>query len=119
MCYECGKKAIMRTVLAYEFQFKHDGIMHTTFVAQLPVLQCFECKEILFDNVSNERINQAIREHLGLLSPGEIEGALAAQGYSNYEVEKLVPKLEDILTGCWIQTYEEDYKLRTLLGIAP
>jgi putative zinc finger/helix-turn-helix YgiT family protein len=79
-CPECGKVEVQPATIAYDAEVKHDGRVYTFNIPQLRVNQCGACGEVLFGNVTDDQISQALREHLSLLSPEQIRGALGALG---------------------------------------
>ena len=54
-------------------------------IPALRVNQCAACGEILFSNVTDDQISQALREHLTLLSPQQIREGLRALGLKQKE----------------------------------
>jgi putative zinc finger/helix-turn-helix YgiT family protein len=79
-CPECGKAAIRAATIPYDVEVKHDGRLHRLHIAQLQVNQCGSCGEVLFSNATDDQVTQALREHLVLLTPEQIRGALGALG---------------------------------------
>lgn len=79
-CPECGKEEVYATTIPYDAEVKHDGRLHKFHIVALQVNKCVACGEILFDNVTDDQISQALRDHLGLLSPQQIREALRTLG---------------------------------------
>lgn len=77
-CPECGKAEVQPATIAYDAEVKHDGRLYAFHIPQLQVNQCGACGELLFGNVADDQISQALREHLTLLSPAQIRDALIA-----------------------------------------
>ena len=71
-CPECGKKGVRLAVVAHTSQIKHDGRLYVVEVPKLRVPRCGECGELVFDNVADDQIANALREQLRLLSCSEI-----------------------------------------------
>lgn len=79
-CPECGKVEVRPATIAYDAEVKHDSRLHEFHITRLSVNKCAACGEVLFGNVSNDQVTQALREHLGLLSPEQIRDALSKLG---------------------------------------
>ncbi len=79
-CAECGKTEVWPATIAYDAEVKHDGRLYAFRITRLKINKCRACGEILFSNVSNEQVTQALRDHLGLLSPTQIRESLSNLG---------------------------------------
>lgn len=64
---------------------KYDGAVHELSLA-LPVNKCANCGATTLDNAADEAINDALREHIGLLRPAEIRAARAALGFTQQQL---------------------------------
>lgn len=84
-CPECGKTGVQSAVIAYDANVKHDGRLYAFHIPDLPVNRCAACGEVLFSNATDDRISEALREHLSLLSPVQIREALRALGLTQKE----------------------------------
>jgi putative zinc finger/helix-turn-helix YgiT family protein len=71
-CPECGKKEVRLASVTHTSEIKHEGRLYAVEVPKLRVPRCEACGELVFDNAADEQIAQALREHLGLLSCGQI-----------------------------------------------
>jgi putative zinc finger/helix-turn-helix YgiT family protein len=85
-CPECGKEEVYATTIPYDAEVKHDGRLHTFHIAALRVNKCAACGEILFGNVTDDQISQALRDHLSLLSPEQIREGLRALALKQKEL---------------------------------
>ena len=79
-CPECGKVEVQPAIIPYDAEVKHDGRLYAFRIPALQVNKCAACGEVLFSNVTDDQISQALREHLTLLSPRQIRDALRALG---------------------------------------
>jgi hypothetical protein len=68
-CPECGKLEVQPATIAYDAEVKHDGRLYAFLIPALQVNRCAACGEVLFSNVTDDQIPQALREHLTPLSP--------------------------------------------------
>jgi len=73
LCPECGQTQVYPAKIPYDAEVKHDGRMYSFQIPALEVNKCAPCGEIFFSNVTDDQISQALREHLGLLSPTQSE----------------------------------------------
>lgn len=85
-CPECGKVEVQPAAIAYDAEVKHDGRLYSFRIPALQINKCAACGEVLFSNVTDDQISQALREHLSLLSPYQIREALRALGLKQKEL---------------------------------
>jgi DNA-binding transcriptional regulator YiaG len=115
-CPECGKVKVRPAAIGYDAEVKHDGRLYTFSIPELQVNQCAACGEVLFSNVTDDQISQALREHLRILSPQQIREGLAALGLNQKDfAEKLRIAPETIsrwLRGIYIQSLSMDVLMR-------
>lgn len=71
-CPSCGKRALKDGVADYSTKAKYDGRLYDLHLEKLPALVCSECSEHVFGVDADERIQDALREKVGVLSPKEI-----------------------------------------------
>jgi len=121
-CVECGKKQVRLAVIRHNLQKNHDGRLYDLAIDHLPVTQCEACGEIYFTNESDERISAALREKLGLLTPGQIHASIQSLGINQKQLaERLGIAAETLsrwLNGSMIQTRAMDNLLRAYFGSA-
>ena len=79
-CLTCGKEAVWPAPIDYDAKVRHEGRLYEFHVPDLRANQCRECGETTFGNVADEQITRALREHLGLLQPDQIQVRLSALG---------------------------------------
>jgi putative zinc finger/helix-turn-helix YgiT family protein len=115
-CPECGEAEVRPATIAYDAEVKHDGRLHAFHVPRLQVNQCGVCGEVLFSNVTDDEISQALREHLALLSPEQIRDSLAALGLRQKDLaERIGVAAETIsrwVSGTHIQSRAMDNLMR-------
>jgi ribosome-binding protein aMBF1 (putative translation factor) len=115
-CPECGKADVQPATIAYDAEVKHDGRLYAFAIPQLQVNQCGACGEVLFGNVADDQISQALREHLVLLSPEQIHDALGALGLKQKDLaERIGVAAETIsrwMSGTQIQSRAMDNLMR-------
>jgi len=80
LCPQCGQLQVYPATIPYDAEVKHDGRLYSFRIPSLHVNKCAACGEILFSNVTDDQISQALREHLSLLSPTQIRDALRLFG---------------------------------------
>jgi putative zinc finger/helix-turn-helix YgiT family protein len=85
-CPECGKLEVQPAIIPYDAEVKHDGRLYAFLIPALQVNRCAACGEVLFSNVTDNQISQALREHLTLMSPQQIREALRALGLKQKEL---------------------------------
>jgi putative zinc finger/helix-turn-helix YgiT family protein len=120
-CPECGKKEVRPATIRHTSQIKHDGRLYEISVPELRVPKCGACGELVFDNVADEQIGQALRQHLGLLTGEQIRKNREALGLSQRALaEHLGVAVETISrweNGVLTQTRALDRYLRVYFGV--
>ena len=72
-CFRCRQREVVRATIAYTAEVNHDGTVHSIVIPALEVPRCQACGELVFDNIADEQINAALRAHLHLMTPDEIQ----------------------------------------------
>ena len=115
-CPECGKLKVQPATIPYDAEVKYDGRLYALRIPALQVDQCAACGEVLFSNVTDDQISQALREHLTLLSPSQIREALRALGLKQKDLgERIGVAPETIsrwISGTHIQSRAMDNLMR-------
>lgn len=100
----------------YDAEAKYDGTLHAFHIPALRVDKCDACGEIVFTNVTDDQISDALRQHLALLTPTQIRAALKAFGMKQKELgERIGVAPETIsrwLSGSHLQSRAMDNLLR-------
>jgi DNA-binding XRE family transcriptional regulator len=60
----------------------HDDTVVVVSLTDFPVLQSRDCHELFLDDFADERLSDALRAEVGLLSPSEIRQKREALGYT-------------------------------------
>ena len=77
-CAECSADAVHGAEISYTAKVKHDGKLHSFFIAALPIEKCAECGEEYFTAATDKEISASLRDHLNLLQPDEIRSSIRA-----------------------------------------
>ena len=121
-CAVCGEVAVSKVCIPYDAEVRHDGKLHTFFIAGLEIDQCGRCGEQYFTASTDEEINLALRGHLALLTPAEIRrGIDVCQVTQKAFAEHLGIAAETVsrwLTGTSIQTRSLDRLMRLYFTMA-
>jgi len=83
LCANCHTRSIVPAVIDYTAKVKHDGVVHELHLRDLEVPRCQNCDETVITTVADERINDALRTHLRLLTPAQIR-----KGIEKLELEQ-------------------------------
>jgi putative zinc finger/helix-turn-helix YgiT family protein len=120
-CPECGKQEVRPATVRHTSPVKHDGRLYTVEVPRLRVPKCSACGELVFDNEADERIAQALREQLGLLSGEQIRRNREDLGLSQRSLaDQLGVAVETISrweNGVLTQSRAMDRYLRVYFGV--
>lgn len=106
-CGTCGERTIVRTVMPYSLQYGYDGRTYTVAIPDLAVPCCTNCGEMVFDTLANRRIDQALRDQIGLLSPEQIRANREALGLTQ---EQLAASLG--IAAATISRWESGYQIQ-------
>jgi putative zinc finger/helix-turn-helix YgiT family protein len=75
-CADCGSRTIESAEIPYTAIKNHDGRRYELHIPRLAVSRCTACGEVYFGRDADHQIAQALRLHLKLLAPEEIENGL-------------------------------------------
>jgi len=92
---------VFPTSIAYQAEVQQDGQLYTFGIPQLQIPICRHCGEKVFTLAVDEQINRALRTHLQLLTPEEIQTALERVGISPKELADRLGIEESTFT-CWL-----------------
>ncbi len=105
----------------YTAQVKHDGRLHDVVVHNLEVPTCDACGERVFGRSVEDQISDALRAHLGLLSPREIHDQLKTLGLSQKQLASRLGIAEATVsrwrTGTVIQSRAMDNLMRVYFAV--
>lgn len=100
----------------YATQFKHDGTLHDLKIHEMEIPTCSSCGTKWLGGEEDERVEQALREKVGLLSCSEIRAHRKRLGLSQEQLaERLGTAKESVSrweTGALIQSVIVDKLLR-------
>jgi putative zinc finger/helix-turn-helix YgiT family protein len=121
-CVHCRERAVSPTIVpAYSMETEHDGRKYAFSVPNLDVLQCEKCRAVVLDDAANERIEGALRDAIGLLSPSEIRRHREALGLNQQQLADFLRismyTLSRWETGTQIQQRAMDALLRTFFEV--
>lgn len=115
-CGNCAQKRVQPVVQDYSTQFKHDGKLHELVIHNLPIPTCENCGTKQFSLEQNDRITQALREKVGLLSPEEIRRQRTALNLNQEQLAECIGAAKESIsrweTGALIQSASTDKLLR-------
>jgi len=107
---------VQPATIAYDAAVKHDGRLHAFHIPRLQINRCAACGEILFSNVTDDQISQALRTHLALLSPDQIHDSLSTLGLRQKDLaERIGVAAETVsrwMSGAQIQSRAMDNLMR-------
>lgn len=120
-CVCCGSKSVQPSLIDREFDVKHDGRHHHVMVRDLPVEQCASCKEVTLGSDSDEYVDAALREHLGLLPPERIRSNRIRLGMTQVQLAEQIGCASETLSrwenGALVQSRGADRLLRAYFAM--
>ena len=71
-CIECDKDAVVRLAIPHNAEVKHDGKLHSFFIAELCIDKCEAGGEEYFSSETDGQISKELRVYLCSLKTEEI-----------------------------------------------
>jgi putative zinc finger/helix-turn-helix YgiT family protein len=75
-CRCCGKDEVFMATIEYSAEAKYDGRLYQFTIPAFETPVCRTCGEKIFTEHSDRQISEALRAHLQLLTPEQIQNAL-------------------------------------------
>lgn len=120
-CPNCLTPTIVPTVIDYTASVKQDGVVHELHLPALEVPRCSTCNETIITTAVDEKINEALRAKLRLLTPTQMRERIKELGLQQQELaERLGVAPETIsrwLNGYLIQSRAMDNLLRVYFAL--
>jgi putative zinc finger/helix-turn-helix YgiT family protein len=85
-CFECRSKEVYPLATDYQTTIKHDGRPYTIRIPDLVLPTCRKCGTQLFISAADERVRDALRSQVGLLTSQEIKAHRVALGMNQQEL---------------------------------
>lgn len=119
-CNQCAKKQVVMKAIEYLADVRHDGRNYSFTIPDLEIMVCEGCSEKVFTEKVDKQINEAMRKHIGLMSPAEIRDGVRRIGMSQKQVAECLGLAEATLSR-WlnetqIQSRSMDRLLRTFFA---
>src|SRR5262245_52960410 len=85
-CSNCFTPTVVPTVIDYTAKVKHDGLVHELHLPAVEVPRCQTCGEVVSTTALDERVNDALRSHLRLLTPAQMRRGIEKLGLKQQEL---------------------------------
>lgn len=119
-CGRCRQRAVNPATIDYATMVEHDGRSYEVHVAQLPVARCEACGEVVLDDDANQRLSDAVRSQLGVLTPAQITQYRGRLGLTQAQLATALGVSEATMSrweaGLQIQSRALDRLLRLYFG---
>jgi putative zinc finger/helix-turn-helix YgiT family protein len=120
-CPICCKGEVTPQEISYTAEVNHDGDLHKLVLPRLTIPKCSACGQLLFTDRVDEQINEALRTHLRLLRPEQIEVGRKALSLTQGELAEKLGVAEAVVarweTGALIQSRTVDNLLRVYFAL--
>jgi DNA-binding transcriptional regulator YiaG len=120
-CPKCLQKTVYPVVMPYRAQASHDGRLYRLDLPDLRVPKCSNCGELVFGNDADDQITQALRAHLRLLTPEQIEESRRKLGLLRNELAERLGVTEEMVegweSGLLVQSRAVDNLLRVYFAL--
>jgi len=121
LCPDCFTETVVPTVIDYTAKVKQDGVLHELYLPQLEVPRCQTCGETIITSAVDERINDALRAHLRLLTPAQMRKGIEKLGLKQQELAERIGVAPETISrwvnGALIQSRAMDNLLRVYFAI--
>ena len=115
-CPKCEEPKVVQIHENYRATLEHDGRSYDIEVPQLQLLQCEGCGNRVLDDATDDKLTEALRHQIGLLSPAEIRRGRVELGLNQKELAEHLDVAEATLgrweTGGQLQQRAMDKLLR-------
>jgi putative zinc finger/helix-turn-helix YgiT family protein len=120
-CSDCFTQTVVPTVIDYVAKVKQDGVLHELHLPGIEVPRCQTCGGLTITSAVDERVNDALRLRLRLLTPAQMREGIKKLGLKQQELaEKLGVAPETIsrwVNGALIQSRAMDNFLRVYFAV--
>lgn len=105
------------------FDVKHEGKQYSVTVRELLVELCKTCNSVTLGSDSDDQIDAALREHLGLLTPERIRENRKSLGLTQAQLAEFIGCASESLSrwesGALVQSRGADRLLRAYFALPP
>jgi putative zinc finger/helix-turn-helix YgiT family protein len=107
--------------MAYRARATHDGQLYELDIQDFRIPRCSNCGELVFTNQTDVQITQALRAHLRLLTPEQIQQARDRLGLLPSELAEHLGVTEETIhrweSGLLVQSRAMDNLLRVYFAL--
>ena len=115
-CSNCGKEVVRPAKVDYSMKVKHDGVIHVLHVPRLSIPRCRSCGNLVVTSAVDDKLNDILRAHFGLLTPDQIRANIQKLGISQQELGEWLDVAPETIsrwmTGALIQSSRMNKRLR-------
>lgn len=120
-CPKCLKHEVRPAKVDFSLEVRYDGRLHALTLKALTVPVCSSCGERVFTSEIDDRINEAMRDQLRLLSPEQIQSAICKLGMKQTDLAAHLGVTEETVSrwidGSLLQTRAMDNLLRAYFAL--
>lgn len=120
-CANCGQRAFALAPVEYPIDLAYEGRSLRLVLPGLDVPRCGACGTIVLDLAASRAIDRAVRWHLGLLTPEQLQEYRLDRGLTEDELAEAVhARVADYRLwedGEQLQPREMDWRLRAFLQV--
>lgn len=116
LCVDCFTRTVVPAVRDETFRVKHDGVIHELHLANIEIPRCQTCGNQIVTTEVDERVNDALRAKLHLLTPAQIRANIKKLGLTQLELADWLDVAPETvsrwMTGALIQSSRMNKRLR-------
>jgi DNA-binding transcriptional regulator YiaG len=116
LCSDCVTRTVVPTVIDFTAKVKHDAVIHELHLPGIEVPRCQTCGDLAITTAIDERVNEALRAKLHLLSPAQIRANIEKLDLTQQELADWLDVAPETvsrwMTGTLIQSSRMNKRLR-------
>jgi DNA-binding transcriptional regulator YiaG len=116
LCADCVTRTVVPTVIDYTAKVRHDAAIHELHLPGIEVPRCQTCGNLVVTTEVDEKVNEALRSRLHLLTPERIRANIEKLGLTQQELAEWLDVAPETvsrwMTGAWIQSSRMNKRLR-------
>ena len=114
-CNRCATLQVIVKTIEYQAEVRHDGRNYSFTISDFEIMFCEGCSENVFTEKVDKQINDAMRKHIGLMSPAEIRAGIKRIGMSQKAIAESLGLAEATLSRWLNETQIQSRAMDNLL----
>ncbi len=103
-CSDCFTHTVVPTVIEHTAKVKQDGVLHELQLPALEVPRCSTCGQLVITSAVDEKINDALRAQLRLLTPAQMREGIKKLGLNQQELAERLGVAPETISR-WVNSF--------------